>query len=307
MAKRNKTNLKRKKKLIVPQSSHKLTHFHIPMIVVKYSIAICFILVILMTGFFLNYRQVVSAAHANKDELEFLRKNNNEQIGKIEQLVQDTNRLQSDMERLNSLDVELRRILANDNGTSTSRAGLTRPSENYTDRGRTQIQRDINTIHSTVNDLQVAIKEREQSLIELKEELLKKQAQLAARPSIWPAVGEVTSRFGWRGAPTGRGSDYHPGIDIANRIGTPIVATANGTVIFSDWYSGYGKLVQIDHGNGIVTLYGHNSQILVHDGQVVKRGELIAYLGNTGYSTGPHVHYEIRVDGTAVNPANFLN
>ena len=97
------------------------------------------------------------------------------------------------------------------------------------------------------------------------------------------------------------------GIDIANDIGTPIVAAADGVVVDSGWNSGgYGYMVDLDHGNGIVTRYAHNSRNAVSVGQVVKKGQLIAYMGSTGFSTGPHVHYEVRVNGKAVNPDRFL-
>ena len=129
---------------------------------------------------------------------------------------------------------------------------------------------------------------------------------LANKPSIWPTGGTVTSGFGWRISPWGEGSEFHQGIDIANSLGTPIVATADGKVVQSGWSGGYGNLVQIDHGNGIATMYGHNSQLVVSDGQQVRKGQIIAYLGSTGRSTGPHVHYEIRVNGKSIDPVGFL-
>jgi len=178
----------------------------------------------------------------------------------------------------------------------------------HTGQGVPYPQLSIQEISSVANNLQVAVKAREESLVELKKELLNKEAKMATTPSIWPTMGDVTSGFGWRTSPTdGSGSDFHPGIDIANDVGTPIVATADGKVIVSGGSSGYGQLIQIDHGNGINTLYGHNSQVLVQNGQMVKKGQVIAYMGSTGYSTGPHVHYEIRVNGTPVNPVNYLN
>lgn len=129
---------------------------------------------------------------------------------------------------------------------------------------------------------------------------------LAAMPTIWPTSGEVTSRFGWRSSPWGDGREMHSGIDIANSFGTPIYATADGEVVQSGWAGGYGNIVQIHHGNGIETIYGHNSRVIAAVGQTVKKGQVIAYLGSTGRSTGPHLHYEIRVNGTAVDPISYL-
>ena len=122
-------------------------------------------------------------------------------------------------------------------------------------------------------------------------------------PSIWPSTGVVTSPYGLRWG----GSDFHPGMDIANELGTPIVATADGTVEYAGWNSGgYGNMVDIDHGNGIMTRYGHAERVVVSAGQSVKRGQVIAYMGSTGFSTGPHVHYEIHVNGQKVNPISYL-
>jgi murein DD-endopeptidase MepM/ murein hydrolase activator NlpD len=130
--------------------------------------------------------------------------------------------------------------------------------------------------------------------------------KLATKPSIWPASGEVTSSFGWRNSPWGDGRELHPGIDLATSEGTPIVATADGKVVNSGWSGGYGNIIQIEHGNGIETIYGHNSRILANIGESVRKGQVIAYSGNTGRSTGPHLHYEIRVNGTPVDPMSFL-
>lgn len=122
-------------------------------------------------------------------------------------------------------------------------------------------------------------------------------------PSIWPTTGVVTSPYGLRWG----GSDFHPGMDIANDLGTPIVATADGVVEYAGWNSGgYGNMVDINHGNGILTRYGHASQVVVSAGQSVKRGQVIAYMGSTGFSTGPHVHYEVHVNGQRVNPISYL-
>ena len=121
-------------------------------------------------------------------------------------------------------------------------------------------------------------------------------------PSIWPAAGYVSSPYGLRF----NGTEFHQGIDIAADMGAPIVATADGVVTAAGWNGGYGNMVDVDHGGGIVTRYGHASALAVTVGQQVRRGEVIAYVGSTGRSTGPHVHYEVRVNGAPVNPAGYL-
>ena len=305
--KENKPDRREYTLMVVPHQGQAVRKIRIPILAVKGALCLICLLVIAMAGSFINFHHSATIASAEKAELENLRKSNGDQVTEIEKLAKETAKLQSDMERLNSLDAEIRRIVNNEDTTNTSRAGLVRPSATYSGQGGPRVQSDIDNIKVAVNDLQAAVTIREQSLVELKQELLAKQARLAATPSIWPTSGDVTSRFGWRSSPWGGGGDYHPGIDIANSVGTPIVATADGEVVQSEWYGGYGNMVQINHGNGIATIYGHNSQLLVHTGQVVKKGQVIAYLGNTGASTGPHCHYEIRVNGTAVNPASFLN
>jgi septal ring factor EnvC (AmiA/AmiB activator) len=123
---------------------------------------------------------------------------------------------------------------------------------------------------------------------------------------IWPAQGPVVSGFGMRWHPILGGYRMHTGIDIAADYGAPIVASDDGVVLFVGWYGGYGNTVIIDHGGGYSTLYAHCSSILVSQGQAVQRGQAIARVGATGYATGPHLHFEIRVNGVPVNPMTRL-
>ena len=122
----------------------------------------------------------------------------------------------------------------------------------------------------------------------------------------WPAEGEITSPFGWRVHPIFGTQRLHTGIDIGADYGDAIRAADGGVVIHADWMGGYGNAVIIDHGNGISTLYAHNSQLLVDEGQTVAKGQTVARCGSTGYSTGPHLHIEVRQNGSPVNPLNYL-
>ncbi|GHU53479.1 hypothetical protein AGMMS49975_11640 [Clostridia bacterium] len=138
-------------------------------------------------------------------------------------------------------------------------------------------------------------------------EAQKVRKYIDARPSLWPVRGVVTSEMGSRPNPFGGGSENHAGLDISVPIGTPVHAGGAGTVVFAGWNAGgYGNLVIIDHGYGIRTMYGHNSSVSVNVGDFVEKGGVIALSGSTGQSTGPHVHYEIRVNGAIKNPRNFL-
>lgn len=128
----------------------------------------------------------------------------------------------------------------------------------------------------------------------------------AETPNIWPVAGPISSYYGYRTSPGGIGSTFHEGVDIAGDYGTPISATAAGTVTQAGWVGGYGYLVEVKHADGIVTRYGHNSAVLVYEGQHVDQGSMIALMGSTGNSTGPHCHYEVRIHGKAVDPMYFL-
>ena len=119
---------------------------------------------------------------------------------------------------------------------------------------------------------------------------------------LWPLEGEITSGFGVRRHPLFRIAKMHTGVDIASTWGTPVPAAGDGEVIYAGWFGGYGKIVVIDHGGGLSTLYAHLSAILVELGQQVKRGQIIGRVGSTGYSTGPHLHFEVRIDGRPVDP-----
>lgn len=123
---------------------------------------------------------------------------------------------------------------------------------------------------------------------------------------IWPVTGPITSYVGWRTHPVFGTTRYHSGMDIAVDTGTPVKAADNGTVVYSGWMGGYGYAVMINHGNGLVTIYGHNSRLLVSEGQSVSQGDVIAKSGSTGWSTGPHVHFEARLHGEVVDPLNYL-
>lgn len=122
----------------------------------------------------------------------------------------------------------------------------------------------------------------------------------------WPVSGEITSPYGYRIHPIWGTTIYHSGIDIGVDEGTPVHAADGGVVVWSGWMGGYGYAVVIDHGNGLSTLYGHNSELAVDEGQSVAKGQVISYAGSTGNSTGPHVHFEVRANGDPVDPMGYL-
>jgi len=145
------------------------------------------------------------------------------------------------------------------------------------------------------------------SLSEATDSLRAHRQLLRSTPSILPAAGLLSSRFSQaRYHPIHHRPLPHEGVDISAEKGTPILAAAEGTVTRARWVSGYGKVVEIDHGYDFVTLYGHASELLVREGQEVRRGDVVAQVGGSGIATSPHVHYEVRVGGRPVNPMNYV-
>ncbi|MBL8952729.1 MAG: M23 family metallopeptidase [Myxococcaceae bacterium] len=147
---------------------------------------------------------------------------------------------------------------------------------------------------------------QEQSLQELQAYFQDQRFMLASVPSVWPTRGWVTSDFGVRLDPYTSERVMHAGMDIAGPHGKEVISPSDGTVVFSGLEGGYGNVLVIDHGYGIKTRYGHLATVKVKAGEKVKRGLVIALLGNTGRSTGPHLHYEVRVNGIAQNPRKFI-
>jgi len=129
---------------------------------------------------------------------------------------------------------------------------------------------------------------------------------LADAPSLWPVVGPITSSFGERQDPFNGEGAFHAGIDISTSFGQAVRATADGVVLTAGLASGYGREVLVDHGHGVQTLYGHLSGFAVSSGQEIQRGQIIGYVGTSGRSTGPHLHYEVRIRNTPVNPHKYL-
>lgn len=164
----------------------------------------------------------------------------------------------------------------------------------------------IGRVQGSIDQLLVEADRQQKSFSELLEFLKRQKSMLATTPSIWPVRGWVTSEFGYRISPfTGR-REFHRGIDIATRIRKEIVAPAAGVIIKAKKDAGMGNEIRIDHGNNIITVYGHLLKSTVKRGQKVQRGDLIGYVGNSGRSTGPHLHYGVMVQGIYVNPRRHL-
>lgn len=232
-------------------------------------------------------------------ELDTLRAKNIEQQEQINVLAQKANALQADVNRIHSLEEEMRQLTNTPTSEPVSRSGIERPMTGVMPSSM-RAGADINSVAGKMNTLAYSLQASETNLKQMHAILQDRYNSLMTSPSGTPAHGEFSSYYGSR---WGR---LHAGIDIANDVGTPINATAAGVVVSSGWEGAYGYCVTIDHGNGMTTLYGHCSELLVSEGTRVKKGQVIALMGNTGRSTGPHVHYEVHIDGVAVNPASYL-
>jgi murein DD-endopeptidase MepM/ murein hydrolase activator NlpD len=180
-----------------------------------------------------------------------------------------------------------------------SRSALLDALKQQTGRLVDWVTRDLETLGQEITS-------RERSFRELKTLLEEKRSLLASTPTIWPVKGMVTAGYGYRSSPFTGQREMHEGLDVAAPPGTAIVATAEGVVSFAGPLSAFGNVVFINHGHGFTTFYAHNSSNRVKEGQMVKRGEVIAYVGATGRATGPHVHYEVQVNGVTVNPMKYI-
>lgn len=165
---------------------------------------------------------------------------------------------------------------------------------------------DVQTIKNANNLNSDRIKIGQNLVIPSEKRFSNGQFTLQRGAFIWPVQGRITSKFGWRSDPVTGSSNFHQGLDIAVSVGTDIRAASSGEVVKSGWMTGFGKVVVIDHGDGVETLYGHNSSLLVGRGQSVNTGQIIARAGSTGKSTGSHLHFGVLVDGEATDPYKYL-
>ncbi|HEV3090219.1 MAG TPA: peptidoglycan DD-metalloendopeptidase family protein [Candidatus Cybelea sp.] len=178
-------------------------------------------------------------------------------------------------------------------------------------------RRSVATQVAQMEDLSAAEEASLETLIQERERELAAQQKAAGIAGVespgasgmfsWPVTGTITSPFGWRSNPFGGAPEFHQGLDIAAPSGTTVTAAAGGTIIMAQWYGGYGNYILIDHGGGYSTGYGHLSAIYVSVGQSVQRGQAIGAVGSTGQSTGPHLHFEVRIAGKPVDPAPRLH
>jgi murein DD-endopeptidase MepM/ murein hydrolase activator NlpD len=164
----------------------------------------------------------------------------------------------------------------------------------------------VRSAHKSLDEIDSEISVQMLERTELLSYLNKQKSLLASTPSIWPTKGWISSEFGYRLSPFTDEREFHKGIDICNKRGSPIVSPAGGIVSSIETDAGYGKLLIINHGSGLITRYAHLDKVMVKKGQAVERGQEIALVGNTGRTTGPHLHYEVHLNGVPVNPLRYM-
>jgi len=284
--------------LLVPHSGKEARRWRVPVFLLYLFAALGVAAAIGLTWVGLDDLRLRSAAK----EVQSLRAVNQAQARQIADLAKRAAEVEERLNELNELDAEVREMLglppapnpaAGTPGANKSRGGPARSAP-------------VAAVHASLVSSDAALELTRLRLIDLKEKVAQHQRRLAHRPAAWPVRGSIVSRFGLRRSPFGTGTEFHEGLDIDAPYGAPVRATGDGRVIFAGWKSGYGQLVVIDHGYGYQTAYGHNSKIKVRVGQAVKRGDVIAYVGSTGRSTGPHLHYEVIYQGQKKDPLDYL-
>jgi murein DD-endopeptidase MepM/ murein hydrolase activator NlpD len=265
-----------------------------------------FIVFLVVISLFSTYHYIKYGS--NKKELVVLKEKNNILSKKIQNFNQEINQLKEKVDKLNNLGTKLR-VMARLDIPENKVEGVGGPSfddvKNFVNEKSFEDQ-NIKNLHYVLDKLNFELKQEENNIKQLYKYYKENNIKLSSTPSIWPSKGWVSSPFGWRRDPfTGR-RRFHEGLDITNRCGTPVVAPADGIVVFAGRHGGYGNVIYISHGFGISTRYGHLHKITVKVGQHVQRGDIIGEIGSTGRSTGPHLHYEVRVNNKPVNPINFI-
>ena len=225
--------------------------------------------------------------------------------GQLAGLAEELTAVRDDLQRVQQFDTKLRVMVKTDVGVNdlplggAGEAGLGHiPLHRYELAAR--------KMRAFLKELAQETRVEEVRQQELMLAMRENRGRLAVTPSIWPTEGFVTSRFGYRSSPFTGQSSFHKGLDIAAPTGTPIYAPARGTVTAAGTDGAYGLCVDISHGGGLSTKYGHMSKFVVKSGQKVERGQLIGHVGSAGRVTGPHLHYEVRVNGVPTNPYAYI-
>jgi len=227
----------------------------------------------------------------------------------IKKFASEVNDLKTRVAYLNQFEMKVRTLANLDMPSEDSilSVGGTLPEDLDTSKSLNEKHSDLlRNMNDQADQIESATYYQEKSFVRLLDALQERREILACTPSIRPTKGWYSSPFGYRVSPfTGR-REFHKGVDIANHLGTKIFAPAKGLITYSGRKGGYGRMIIIDHGHGMETRYAHMNKLFKNEGDIVKRGDVLGTMGNTGRSTGPHLHYEVRLNGAPINPANYI-
>ncbi len=281
--------------LIIPEGSHKVRRFSVKRGVVQTVAGLLLLMLLAVGAVLVDYTRT----SLDRNELQSLRTQNRTQATELRKLSASLESLREEMVVLAQNDAKVRVMAQLSRPKSDVLAGIGGPPES-------DATTDFASLQKQIDQIVQAIDLRRESQEEIQAFLSDQRSLLASKPKGWPSRGWMTSGFGMRRSPFSGKPKMHEGVDIAASTGTPVYATADGIVSQAETVAGYGKLVVIDHGYGYKTYYGHNSKLNVKVGQKVRHSDRIASVGNTGSSTGPHVHYEVRLNGVPLNPRKYL-
>ncbi len=242
-------------------------------------------------------------------QLEEAQKTAQVQSAQIISMAGTLHELQQDLRRIQQFDAKLRIMMNVDKESTAVADNRDEPQDNSQGMILLPLHRQdllARRMHSLAEQIGDDIYTEEVQQQDLLLALRENRELMSVTPSIWPTEGHLSSRFGYRTNPVTGKSQLHAGLDIANRPGTPIIAPGKGVVTFAAWDGAYGNSVVINHGNNTATRYAHMQKFVVKEGQTVNRGDLIGYVGSTGRSTGPHLHYEVRIGGVPVDPMRYI-
>ena len=298
--------------VIFPGSLSVPRKLRLPRRFVKFGILVSSVVLIGVLGSSFYFVQQYLKLQGSETELVKLRRESKIRKIQVEKFAQQVRNFETEMVRLERFEKKLRIITALENSPRSIEKnwGVGGPygfsANSFTTAMGRGAANMVERLSGGLERLGKQAKIQSISFQELDDFFKNQKSLLSSTPSIWPTRGWVTSSFGFRKSPFTGLREKHEGWDIAARSGAPVRTTADGVVIVEGREYGYGNLVEIDHGYGLVTRYGHNSKHLVKVGDRVKRGQVITLVGNTGRSTGPHLHYEVLLNGVPVNPKNYI-
>lgn len=283
--------------MLVPEGRKKIYSYVLNTWLLKFIAILSVTLVVALTV------SLVTVSHLQKKvaRLYYIDELNAMQARQIDKLQEQARVLQERIEEIDELEAQVRAMMGMDQESGQ------RPGEaSRSGRGAREQMYALEEVQTILAEVENETPVHIERLGNLAQELQQHIDYQAALPTGWPVVGSISSPFGWRSSPFGRNREFHDGIDIAASYGSDVQAAGNGRVVYSAYMGAFGWTVIIDHGYGIKSVYSHNSKNLVKTGDEVERGQVISRVGNSGRSTGPHLHFGVNINDQPVDPLKYL-